>query len=147
VPFRHPDPSHDLRTRIAWEVRQRIEEAVDHVCLEALVRTRQARGLPAPVADSAEDRQEYERHVAVFLERLEREVGAALTPEQQRRAPASPDAGDDESSRRLRVQVGLAQILPDYWQRFDAVRASYLVDPPTSGGERRGLLGRLLGRG
>ena len=42
MPFRHPDRAHDLGTRIDMEVRERLEEAVDFVCLEALVQA------PAP---------------------------------------------------------------------------------------------------
>jgi len=52
--------------------------------------------------------------------------------------------------------VALARLLPDYWQRFDAVQARYLAAPAESGGpppsvpsgsEGRGLLARLFGRG
>ena len=53
MPFRHPDRSHDLATRIEFEVRERLEEAIDYVCLEALVRQRRARGLPPPAAENA----------------------------------------------------------------------------------------------
>ena len=56
MPFRHPNRAHDLDTRLGHEVRERLEEAIDFVCLDALVRTRQARGLPPPQADNAADR-------------------------------------------------------------------------------------------
>ena len=53
----------------------------------------------------------------------------------------------------MSVQVALARTLPDYWQRFDAVRARYLAEPASgrpaadeSGSEGRGLLARLFGR-
>src|SRR5207244_12957984 len=74
MPFRHPDRSHDLDTRIEHEVRERLEEAIDFVCLDALVRTRRARALPAPVADNAADRAEYTQHVLAFLRLLQAEV-------------------------------------------------------------------------
>ena len=53
----------------------------------------------------------------------------------------------DETARLLAVQLVLARELPDYWQRFDAMRLAYTAERVGSGGERRGLLGRLFGRG
>jgi len=152
VPFRDPDRSHGLVTRIELEVRERLEEAVDYVCLDALVRTRRARNLPAPAAGNTADRREYTEHVRAFLTQLERELGAELDAEQRRRLAAAPAAGDEEA-RLMSVQVALARLLPDYWQRFDAARARYLAEPASappaagSGGEGRGLLARLFGRG
>jgi len=152
VPFRHPDRSHGLATRIELEVRERLEEAVDYVCLEALVRSRQAHNLPAPAADNDADRREYAERVRTFLTQLERELGPELDPEQRRRLAAEPAAADDEG-RLMSVQVGLARLLPDYWQRFDAARARFLAAAPSvspaggSGSEGRGLLARLFGRG
>ena len=67
MPFRDPNRAHDLATRIEQEVRERLEEAIDYVCLDALVRMRQARGLPPPVADSTADRAEYTQRVLAFL--------------------------------------------------------------------------------
>ena len=151
MPFRHPDRSHGLGTRIEIEVRERLEEAVDYVCLEALVRTRRARGLPAPAADNAADRREYTEHVRAFLTQLERDLTVDLDAEQRRRLAAP--AATDEEGRLMGVQVALARLLPDYWQRFDAVRARYLAEPAgprpaadDSGSEGRGLLARLFGR-
>jgi hypothetical protein len=151
VPFRHPDRSHGLATRIELEVRERLEEAIDYVCLEALVRARQARDLPAPAADNDADRREYTERVRAFLTQLERELGGELDPEQRRRLAAEPAPADDEG-RLMSVQVGLARLLPDYWQRFDAARARFLAEAPSappagSGSEGRGLLARLFGRG
>ena len=152
MPFRHPDRSHGLGTRIEIEVRERLEEAVDYVCLDALVQARRARGLPAPAADSAADRREYVAHVQRFLVLLERELTTGLDAEQRRRLPAEPPAADEEA-RLMSVQVALARTLPDYWQRFDAARARYLAEPAgrpapeASGSEGRGLLARLFGRG
>ena len=140
MPFRHPDRSHDLGTRIEHEVRERLEEAIDFVCLEALVKTRRARGAPAPVAENPTDRAEYETHVSAFLRLLTAEVRAADVTR-----ASETDAPD---ARLLARQVALARTLPDYWQQFETVSARYLdlAEPPTSGGERRSLLARLFGR-
>src|SRR5436853_661412 len=152
MPIHHPDRSHDLGTRIEVEVRERLEEAVDYVCLDALVRTRRARGLPPPVADNDADRREYTVHVRAFLALLERDLAGGLDPERRRKLPAA-ESGGDESARLMSVQVALARLLPDYWQRFDEARSRYLAEPASpppvggSGGEGRGLLARLFGRG
>ena len=138
MPFRHPDRSHDLGTRIEMEVRQRLEEAIDFVCLEALVSTRRAAGRPAPAADNHDDRAEYQAHVAAFLRLLDAELGGGASPT----AGASPEAAE---SRLVAAQVALARRLPDYWQRFEALSARYLAEPSASGGQRRSLLARLFG--
>jgi hypothetical protein len=146
MPLRHPDRSHGLGTRIEMEVRERLEEAVDYVCLDAVVRGRRARGLPPPAADSAADRREYTEHVRAFLALLERELTAGLDAERRGKLPPAAD-GDDEATRLMTLQVSLARLLPDYWQRFDVARARYLAEAPASSGEGRGLLARLFGRG
>lgn len=137
----------DLAARIEAELRERIEEAVDFACLDALVERRRARGLPAPVADSARDREEFTQSVRAFLERLRDAIAVDLAPEQRQRVDAAARAAGDETRRLLAVQVALAKELPDYWQRFEASRVSYVGAEPASGGERRGLLGRLFRRG
>jgi hypothetical protein len=165
VPFRHPDRSDDLVTRIEFEVRERVEEAVDYVCLEALVRARRARGLPPPSADSAPDKAAYTANVVEFLEHLRRELTAGIGPELQSKVREAVSARGDEQARLVATQVLLARSLPDYWQRFDAARARYLGKAPCdeggrgaaptadadarpdarSGSEGRGLLARLFG--
>lgn len=141
MPFRHPDRSHDLDTRIEIEVRERLEEAIDFVCLEALVNARRAGGRPAPAADSAGDRAEYQAHVSAFLRLLAVELGGAGPP----RARAA--AGDDqEEARLLAAQVALARAVPAYWQQFETLSARYLAESPPSGGQRLSLLSRLFGR-
>lgn len=146
MPFRHPDRSHDLGTRIEIEVRERLEEAVDYVCLEALVRARRAAGLPAPAADNAEDKRAYTDNVLAFLRLLHRDLAPDLTAEQQRKVAAAAPARGDEQGRLVATQVALARLLPDYWARFEAISTRYLDTPGASGGEGRGLLGRLFGR-
>lgn len=140
MPFRHPDRSHDLDTRIELEVRERLEEAIDFVCLEALVNTRRAAGRPAPVADNADDRAEYQAHVAAFLRLLAAELRGSIPR-------ARPVVGGDLDAPLLAAQVALARTLPDYWQQFQALSVRYLAEPSTSGGERRRVLARLFRRG
>jgi hypothetical protein len=160
VPFRHPDRSADLSARIEFEVRERLEEALDYVCLDALVRDRKARGLPPPTADNPADRRAYGDNVLALLDRLGRELAAELSPEERPRTGVAEVTGD-EQARGIAVQVALARRLPDYWQRFDAISTRFLAEIPAaregergsagpdgaSGGESRGLLGRLFGRG
>jgi hypothetical protein len=156
VPFRHPDRSADLRARIEFEVRERLEEALDYICLDALVRDRKARGLPPPAADNPADRRAYGDNVLALLDRLGRELAADLSPEERRRVDTAEAIGD-EQARGLAMQVALARRLPDYWQRFEAISTRFLAEIPrvrdgdggdaSSGGESRGLLGRLFGRG
>jgi hypothetical protein len=145
LPIHHPDRTHDLATRIEVEVRERLEEAIDYVCLEALVRERRSAGLPPPAADNDADRRDYTRHVAAFLLLLDRDLHGTLDADERRKLSA-PTGGGDESGRLMRVQVALARRLPDYWQRFDAARAHYLAEPGASSSEGRSLLARLFGR-
>lgn len=154
MPFRHPDRSHDLVARIEYEVRERVEEAVDYVCLEALVRDRRARGLPPPAADSADDRRAYSDNALAFLRLLRGELTATLSAEERRKTAA--EVPGDEQAGLIAVQVAMARMLPDYWQRFEAVSNDYLAGRRSagsgiapgdlSGGESRGLLARLFGR-
>jgi hypothetical protein len=156
VPFRHPDRSADLRARIEFEVRERLEEALDYICLDVLVRDRKARGLPPPAADNPADRRAYGDNVLALLDRLGRELAADLSPEERRRVDTAEAIGD-EQARGLAMQVALARRLPDYWQRFEAISTRFLAEIPrvrdgdggdaSSGRESRGLLGRLFGRG
>jgi hypothetical protein len=135
-----------LASRIDGGLRERLEEAVDFVCLDTMVQRRRALGLPAPVADSRTDLDEFTGQVRAFLEQLAA-LAADLPHEQRRRVEAAGGAAGDETTRLLAVQVALARELPDYWQRFDAARLAYAAERVGSGGERRGLLGRLFGRG
>lgn len=156
-----------LAARIDAELRARIEDAVDYACLDTMVAARRAQNARPPVADDPADREEFMARVAAFLERLRIEIARGLDDEQRRRLGASiaaSPAGDVPAA--IAVQVALAKTLPDYWQRFDAVRRNEerpgspgtppsagglkgaVSGPPTPSGrrERRGLLDRLLGR-
>ena len=73
-------------------------------------------------------------------------IAPTLSGEQRQKVAAPERAPGDETQRLLAVHVALARELPDYWQRFEAGRTAY-AEQIESGGERRGLLGRLFGRG
>ena len=146
MPFRtRPGQPRDLLSLIESEVRERVEEAVDHASLEALVATRRARGLPAPAADNARDRADFEAGVLAFLQRLRADLDPVLTDEVRRKADdAAARSGQEPVARLVAAQVALARALPDYWQRFEASRVAYAREVASSGGKRRGLVGRLL---
>jgi hypothetical protein len=137
MPFRTPPGApRDLLSLIDAELRERLEEAVDHACLDAMVGARRAAGAPLPVADDVRDREEFTATVRALLERLRDEIPA----------DANEVAQGDEEWRLLAVQVGRAKALPDYWQRFDVIRQRFTVDYERSRGTRRGVLDRLFGR-
>ena len=140
----------DLIARVDAEVRDRIGEAVDFVCLEAMVQSRQAGGLPAPAADSERDRAEFDRRVETFLTRLADTMLATLNAEQQRSLTAAGRSAGDQLTRLIAVQVALAKLLPDYWQRFEQVRVASAAEtdgsPSVSGRDRPGWLDRLFNR-
>ena len=145
MPFRTPPGApRDLLSLIDTELRDRIEEAVDHACLEAMVSARRTNGAPLPKADDVRDREEFTATVRALLERLREEIPADAD-EAARVAPAL-DTRADEEWRLLAVQIARAKALPDYWQRFDAVRVRFTTEYVASGGARRGVLGRLFGR-
>jgi hypothetical protein len=147
APRRDPNQPAALNDRIEAQLRERLEEAVDFVCLGALVERRRALGLPAPRADSATDRAEFTEGVHVFLAELQAAIAPVLDEGQQRKVAAAEQAPGDEMHRLLGAHVVLARELPDYWQRFEAARATYTAARVKSGRERGGLLGRLFGRG
>ena len=144
---RDPSQPGDLASRIDAQLRERLEEAVDFVCLGALVQRRQALGLPAPSADNPRDRDEFTRSVRTFLERLKTELLANLDVEPRTKVSAAEQGPGDEDARLLGAHVVLARELPDYWQRFEAARAAYTAEQVASGREGGGVLGRLFGRG
>ena len=148
---REGDARMNLAARIDAELRARIEDAVDYACLEAMVKSREARGERAPVADDPADRDEYVWRVRELLERVRSALVATLSPEQHARLDVATRAPRAEDTRAaLDVQVALARQLPDYWQRFDEIRrqppAASGPSAALSGRESRGLLDRLLGR-
>jgi hypothetical protein len=139
----------DLLARVDAEVRDRIGEAVDFVCLQAMVESRRAAGLPAPAPDSARDRAEFDRRVETFLARLATVLTPALDEAQHQALAAAARPQGDRLAQLVAVQVTLAKLLPDYWQRFEAVRLAYAGerdDPPASGGDRARWIERLFRR-
>lgn len=144
---RDPNEPRDLNARIEAHLRERLEEAVDFVCLEALVKRRQALSLPAPSADNTRDRDEFTQSVHTFLAELRAAIAPTLSDQQRQKVAAAERAAGDETQRLLGVQVVLARELPDYWQRFESARTIYAEHVVESGSERRGLFGRLFGRG
>lgn len=143
---RDPNEPRDLNARIEAHLRERLEEAVDFVCLEALVKRRQALSLPAPSADNTRDRDEFTQSVHTFLAELRAAIAPTLSDQQRQKVAAAERAPGDETQRLLGVHVVLARELPDYWQRFESARTIY-AEHVESGSERRGLFGRLFGRG
>jgi len=176
-------PAPDLLSRIDAGIRERLEEAIDDACLTALVRGREVSGRPAPVADSVEDRAEFQNLVRDFLHRLQSDMPAATARDpiagpaarepavrspamsppatsesraagaasleartETRQGPAAPaHTGGEAVAALLRVQVALAKEMPDYWQRFDTIRAAYVEEAAASSRQRPGFLRRLLG--
>jgi hypothetical protein len=143
---RDPSQPADLNTRIDQQLRERLEEAVDFVCLGALVERRRALALPAPRADSARDREEFTQSVRVFLAELHASIAPSLDESPRRKVEAAERGPGDETQRLLAVHVVLARELPDYWQRFQTAGAAYTATRVSSGRERGRLLGRLFGR-
>src|SRR5215471_17231540 len=134
---RDPSQPADLNARIEAQLRERLEEAVDFVRLEALVKRRQALSLPAPSADNTRDREEFTRSVHTFLAELASAIATTLSAEQQGKVAAIERAPGDETQRLLNVHVVLARELPDYWQRFESAR-SVNTEHIDSSSERRG---------
>jgi hypothetical protein len=143
---RDPGQPAELRARIDAQLRERLEEAVDFVCLGALVERRRAHALPAPRADDARDREEYTQSVRVFLAELLAAIGSDIDETARRKLEAAEQAPGDEMQRLLGAHVALARALPDYWQRFEKAGAAFTAARVSSGRERGGLLGRLFGR-
>jgi hypothetical protein len=138
----------DLIARVDAEVGERIGEAVDFVCLESMVNARTASGQPAPLPDSARDRAEFDRRVDAFLAHLADAMLGELDAEQRRSVEAAGAGDGNRLSRLVAVQVALAKLLPDYWQRFEQVRAAQAAtpdEPAVSGRNRPRWLERLLG--
>ena len=143
---RDPNQPADLSARIDAQLRERLEEAVDFVCLGALVERRRALALPPPSADNTRDREEFTQSVRAFLAELQAAIVPTLDEAQRQKVAAAERALGDETQRLLGVHVALARELPDYWQRFETARTTYTAARVTSGRERGGLLGRLFGR-
>jgi hypothetical protein len=135
-PHQHGDPRR-LRERIQAQLYERIEEAVEMASLALLVELRRRQGRPAPEEASEVDRREFQANAETLLVHLRETFHSSLTPE-QRAALARAEAGARTARERLLLgQVFLARLLPDYWQRFEALQAAHaearLGAPPPAG--------------
>lgn len=142
---RDPDDPRGLVERIEALVRERIEEAVEFVCMDLLVQLRRAHGRPAPAADSAGDREEFRGLVRELLRHLRQAYVEGLGPEDLRKVSQAEDAqGRDEVPRLLAGQTALARLLPDYWQRFDALKTAFTQTRLSAPPPRPGLFDRFF---
>lgn len=144
---RNPDDPRSLLERIDAQIRERLEEAVDAVCLDLMVELRKKHGRPLPEEKNAEDRKEFHRLVKEFLAYLRTAYGTTLSdPQQAAVTRAEPGARGEQLQRLVEIQVALAKLLPDYSQRFEASRAAFVQERLDAPPPKRGLLDRLLGR-
>ena len=115
-----------LGERIDAAVAERLEEAVEFVCMDLLVQLRRAHGHPPPVATSAGDRQEFQGLVREWLLHLRGALLDGLPPEDVQKVSQAEEAGGREKIPRLLAgQAALARALPDYWQRFETLSAAF----------------------
>jgi hypothetical protein len=141
-PHQHQDPR-DLRARIAAQLRERIEEALEMFALKALVDRRAREGRPAPETSSAADRREFEQTAADLLAHLRQTFEADLGPELRHGLAEAEQPAAPGRERLLAAQVWLAARLPDYWQQLERHAASFPgADPPAG---HPGWLGRIFG--
>jgi len=144
---RDPNDPRGLPERIEALVRERIEESVEFVCMDLLVQLRRARGGPAPEANSASDRQEFQGLVRDLLLHLRTAFLEGLAPEQLQKVTQAEDArGQEETARLLAGQTALARTLPDYWQRFDTLREAFITARLSAPPPRPGLFDRFRRR-
>src|SRR5438477_10403483 len=109
MPFRTPPGApRDLLSLIDAELRERLEEAVDHACLDAMVSARRTAGEPLPKADDARDREEFTATVRALLERLCDEIPADAN-DAVHATPTTEDAHAGEEWRLLAVQMARAK--------------------------------------
>ncbi len=142
-PHQHRDPR-GLRERIDAQLRDRVEEAVEHASLAVVAEQRRRAGRPAPEPSSAADRREWEAVTLGLLGHLRAAFDATLDPAERARlveAEAPHAAGRD---RLLAAQVFLARLLPDYWQRLETHQAAFEPGEAASG-RGPGWLRRLFG--
>jgi len=136
-----------LGERIDAAVEERLEEAVEFVCMDLLVQLRRAHGRPAPVAKSAGDRQEFQGLVREWLLHLRGALLDGLPPEEVQKVSRAEEArGREEIPRLLAGQVALARGLPDYWQRFETLSAAFIETRLSAPPANPGFLGRLFRR-
>ena len=143
---RDPGDSRGLKARIDALIMERLEEAIDAGCLDLLVQIRRERGRPLPVADNADDRAEFLALVLAFLGRLDTVITSGLTEDQRGRLTPPPGGATDDAARLMAVQVSLAKLVPDYWQRFEVVKDEFASEQKQAWAARAGFLLRLFGK-
>ena len=141
-PHQHGDPR-SLAERIRAQLRERLQEAVEVAGLELMVELRRHRGRPAPETSSDADRREFEQTVRDLLAHLRGALAATLDPA-ERADLERAEAEAPEPDRLLTGQVMLARRLPDYWQRFEAHRLTYVQARLETATPRSGWLARLF---
>lgn len=128
------DDPRGLIERIDAQLAERIEEAVEMAALHLLVELRKRHNRPAPETDSRADREEFQALAADLLAHLGRAFEAGLSAERRRELERERAEGADPRAGELRGQIFLARQLPDYWQRFEILRAAHaeahLAAPP-----------------
>lgn len=144
---RDPNDPRGLADRIDAVVLERLEEAVDFICLDLLVQRRRHHGRSLPEARNEQDREEFRALVVEFLAYLRAAYWEDL-PEAHREkvAEAEARAGREELRRLMAAQATLAKQLPDYWPRLDLFKADFTRKRLAARTPKPGFLGRLLGR-
>jgi hypothetical protein len=141
----HHDPR-GLRERIDAQLRDRLEEAVEHRSLAVLVEHRREEGRPAPDPASPTDRREWEAATLRLLSHLRRAFEATLDPDERARLSDAERPHPQGRERLLAGQVHLARTLPDYWQQLERYQAAFgsgnaPLRPPDESGWLRRLFG------
>jgi hypothetical protein len=144
------DDPRGLRERIDAQLTERIDEAVEMAALHLLVELRRRHDRPAPESESRDDRDEFAALAADLLAHLTEAFEAELAADQRDALDRACSEVADARARGLRGQVFLAQRLPDYWQRFEALRAAHAEARLTSlgrpsGDRPAGIFKRLFG--
>lgn len=144
---RDPDDPRGLLDRIDAQVRERLEEAVEFICLDLMIQLRRQHGRTLPEAQNDRDREEFGRLVREFLVYLRQACWTEI-PESAREkvTEAEARAGGDELPRLIAVQVILARQLPDYWHRLEALKAAFARERLAAPPPKPGFLDRILGR-
>jgi hypothetical protein len=120
----HGDPR-SLRDRIDAQLRARLEEAVEMAGLDVVVEARKRAGGRAPEDGNVRDRNEVLAMAGSFLDTLHQRLSPALPDDARAAFEAAMDSASDGRTRQLAGQVFLAKRMPDYWQRFEEVRADF----------------------
>ncbi len=144
---RNPEDPRGLLERIDDLVRERLEEAVDFVCLDLMVQLHRQHGRALPEAQNEKDREEFKSLVREFLTYLRKAYWTQLSEaKQQVVAQAEAEAGLEELQRLVAGQVALAKQVPDYWQRFEGFRIAFTQERLAAPPPKPGFFDRLPGR-